>query len=97
MPGQASEQTTSARREAVIARLLDEQGRPQQNLSAQPPLSTKDVAALLLRSERTVRWWAEQGRLAHTYSLGRGRLQFPADQIARVYLESMGKVLNEEV
>ena len=75
------------RRRQVWARLFTLKGEMRAGLEDEPPLSSGDVALLFRMSERAIRMWAAKGELPHMRSLGGGRLLYPADQIAALYLD----------
>lgn len=77
----------AARRE-IIERLraAGVQDLPDEDLD-EPLLRTSQVAALLRSSDRTVRTWADAGKLKHIKTLG-GRRLFPASAVLSV-LQSM--------
>jgi hypothetical protein len=75
------------RRRQVLARLFGPDGKPIPGLTDAPPLSSGDVAALFRMSERAIRLWAAKGELPHMRTLGGGRLRYPADEIAALYVK----------
>lgn len=78
---------TGKRRREVLEHLFTPEGKPRAGLEDAPPLSSADVAALFQMSERSIRMWAAKGELPHMRTLGGGRLLYPADQIATLYVE----------
>ncbi len=78
---------TSKRRRELLALLLTPTGEPKSGLANEPPFSTADVAILFRMSERAIRLRAAKGQLPHTRTLGGGRLLYPADQIAALYIQ----------
>lgn len=85
--GEVQEHTTSDR-EAMIGRLreagfvLDRYSRLEE-----PLLTTSEVALILRTTSRTVRNWADEGKIETLRSLG-GRRLFPASAVLTA-LESM--------
>jgi hypothetical protein len=75
------------RRRKVLARLFAPDGKPKPGLTEAPPLSSADVAALFLMSERAIRFWAAKGELPHMRTLGGGRLLYPANEIAALFAQ----------
>lgn len=76
------------RRRDVLARLFAPDGKPKLGLKDAPLLSSADVAALFRMSERAIRLWAAKGELPHMRTLGGGRLLYPADEIAALYVQN---------
>ena len=76
------------RRRKLLERLFLPDGNPKDGLEAENALSSADVAALFQMTERSIRKLASTGQLPHRRTLGGGRLLYPADEIAELYLQS---------
>jgi len=79
------------RRRAVLARLFTPAGTPRAGLEHVSPLNSADVAALFRMTERAIRMQAAKGELPHMRTLGGGRLLYPADEIAAMYVRHCSK------
>ena len=76
------------RRRKLLERLFLPDGNPKDELATEDFLSSGDVAALFQMTERSIRKLAAAGQLPHRRTLGGGRLLYPADEIAELYLQS---------
>ena len=79
------------RRREVLARLFTSDGTPRAGLENVSPLNSADVAALFRMTERAIRMQAAKGELPHMRTLGGGRLLYPADEIAAMYVQHCSK------
>ena len=79
-------QNVESKRDEVFARLFTPDGSAKADLDRSPPLTSSDVAALFRMTERAIRMQAAKGILPHMRTLGGGRLLYPPQEIAALYL-----------
>lgn len=94
--GSPEERQPAKSREQILAR-LEKAGFPIASLRGleEPHLTTSQVAILLNTTDRTVRSWANAGKIRAVRSLG-GRRLFPASVVVAAMESMVSEPINHE-